>query len=98
MHKDTELATAALRETRRWVVAHDVAAVSAWRITLTAGVINAAADVAFLVCGSEKAAALARVIEGPHRPDQLPAQLIAPSNGELHWLVDAPAAARLEGR
>jgi 6-phosphogluconolactonase len=37
----------------------------------------------------------AAVISGPHDPNRFPAQLVAPTNGELHWLVDAAAAARL---
>ena len=41
---------------------------------------------------------LRRVLEGPHEPDALPAQVVAPHDGRLRWLVDAPAAARLERR
>ena len=88
--------TAAVRETTRWVVAHHVAAMSMWRITLTPLVINAAAEVAFLVSGLEKAAILRKVIEGPFGPDKLPAQVVAPRDGRLHWLVDATAARHLQ--
>jgi 6-phosphogluconolactonase len=49
---------AAVQETRRRVVAYHVAVMSMWRITLTPLVINAAAEVAFLVSGQEKAAIL----------------------------------------
>jgi 6-phosphogluconolactonase len=87
--------TAALQETTRWVVAHYVAAMSMWRITLTPLLINAAADVAFIVSGREKTIALRRVIEGPYRPAELPAQGIAPRDGRLRWLVDAAAARHL---
>jgi 6-phosphogluconolactonase len=87
--------TDALQETTRWVVAHYVAALSTWRITLTPLVINAASHVAFIVSGAEKAAILARVIEGPLRPGDLPAQLVAPRDGRLRWLVDAAAARNL---
>ncbi len=88
---------AALEETTRWVIAHHVAAVAAWRITLTPPVINAAADVVFLVSGREKAAILQRVIEGPYRPAELPAQRVAPRDGCLRWLADAAAARDLHG-
>lgn len=88
--------TAAVHETTRWVVAHHVAAVPTWRITVTPLVINAAAEVTFLVCGHEKAQMLQRVIEGPYLPDALPAQIIAPHDGGLHWLADASAAMNLE--
>jgi 6-phosphogluconolactonase len=86
----------ALRETRRWVVAERVTAVSMWRVTLTPVVINAAAEVTFLVSGGEKAVMLRRVLEGPYEPDELPAQVVSPGDGRLRWLVDAAAAADLE--
>jgi 6-phosphogluconolactonase len=90
--------TAPVHEPTRWVVAHDVAAASMWRITLTPLVLNAAAEVAFLVAGSEKAGILRRVLEGPRQPNVLPSQAIAPSAGCLRWLLDADAAAELGGR
>jgi len=88
----------AVRERERWVVAERVDAVERWRVTLTPVVLNAAAEVAFLVSGAEKAPMLRRVLEGPHEPDALPAQVVAPRDGRLRWLVDAPAAARLDRR
>jgi 6-phosphogluconolactonase len=82
----------------RWAVAHDVAAVSMWRVTLTPLVLNAAAEVVFLVVGREKAATVRRVLEGPHQPDLFPAQAIMPHAGRLRWLLDADAASELERR
>jgi len=38
---------------------------------------------------------LHQVLEGPYQPVVLPSQIIKPTQGELHWLVDAPAAAKL---
>jgi 6-phosphogluconolactonase len=87
--------TAALRERERWVIAHRPAAVSVWRITLTPIVIDAAADIVFLAAGRDKAPTLRRVLEGPHQPDALPAQAIAPHAGRLRWLLDAAAASEL---
>ncbi len=69
-----------------------------WRVTLTPPVFNRARAVLFLVCGAEKAETLHAVLEGPSDPDRLPAQLIAPPAGAVHWLVDAPAAAQLSRR
>jgi len=89
---------AAVRETERWVVAEYVAEVSMWRVTMTPEVINAAAEVLFLVSGGEKAPMLRRVLQGPHQPDVLPAQIVAPRAGRLRWLVDAAAAADLKRR
>jgi 6-phosphogluconolactonase len=86
----------AVRDTTRWVTAEYVGEVSMWRVTLTPVVINAAAEVLFLVSGHEKAAMLHRVLDGPSAPDALPAQVVAPRDGRLTWLVDAAAAASLE--
>ena len=86
---------ASLQPDTRWVAAEHVRAASQWRVTLTAIVINAAAEVAFVVSGDAKAAIVRKVLEGPHRPHELPAQLVAPTAGRRVWLLDAPAAAHL---
>jgi len=65
------------------------------RLTLTAPILNAARCVMFTVEGGDKAASLAAVLEGPRDPHRYPSQLIAPVEGELLWLVDRAAAARL---
>jgi 6-phosphogluconolactonase len=87
--------SAGLHEQKRWVIAPYVEEVSMWRITVTPPVINRAARVTFLVAGSEKAEAVKRVLEGSHDPDAVPAQIVAPQNGELLWLLDQAAASRL---
>ena len=79
--------TAVLCEQTRWVVAHYVDTLCAWRITLTPVVINAAAQVTFIVSGAGKADRLRQVLAGPHRPDALPAQIVRPTDGRLLWLV-----------
>ena len=80
-----------------WVVARYHVAGSLWRVTLTPVVINAAAEVLFLVSGEAKATIVRRVLEGPRRSQELPAQLIAPADGSMLWLLDAAAARDLEG-
>src|SRR5206468_6118487 len=87
--------SAAIHEQTRWVMAAHAPAASMWRVTLTPAVINAAAEVLFLVSGGGKAGILRRVLEGPRRLQELPAQAIAPSNGRLRWCVDTAAAAEL---
>lgn len=91
--------SAALGEATRYVVANVVTSPlvhgTATRITLTAPALCAARHVRFLVAGADKAAALAAVLAGPYGPDLYPAQLISPSSGDLAWLVDEAAAARL---
>jgi 6-phosphogluconolactonase len=88
--------TEALHVRERLVVANYVPKLASTRITMTAPVLNAAATVAFLVAGSDKAAALAAVLEGPRDPETYPAQLVQPAHGTLYWLVDRAAAAGLK--
>ena len=66
-----------------------------YRLTLTFPVLNAARSAVFLVSGEGKAETLARVLEGPSTPDELPAQAVRPRGGTLAWLVDAAAASQL---
>jgi 6-phosphogluconolactonase len=89
--------TEALAVTDRLVVANYVPKLGVNRITLTAPVLNSAAQVAFLVAGPDKAPALAAVREGPRDPERYPSQMIAPTNGELWWFVDRAAASGLTG-
>src|ERR1700694_5401299 len=85
----------AVREQQRWVVAEYVAEVGMWRVTLTPVVLNLAREDVFLVAGAAKASMLRRVLEGPYVPDELPAQVVRPTLGEVIWMVDAAAAAEL---
>ncbi len=84
-----------LHETKRWVAAVYVAEQELYRLTFTPTLINRARVVAFLVAGAAKSAVLRRVMEGPRDPEHLPAQLIRPEPGELHWLLDKAAAGDL---
>jgi 6-phosphogluconolactonase len=86
---------AALKEAERWTAAAYVPGEDLHRVTLTAAFINQAAVVAFLVAGPAKAGVLREVLAGPRDPQRLPAQLIKPEQGELHWLVDRKAAGQL---
>lgn len=85
----------ALHEAERLAMAVTVEAEQPHRVTLTAPVINHAARVMFIVTGAEKAAAVKAVLEGPRDPDRYPAQLVAPEDGELLWLMDRAAASLL---
>lgn len=87
--------TSALKETRRLVLADWVEKFRAFRLTLTAPVLNSADCILFLVAGQDKADAVKAVLEGNFQPDRYPAQLIQPSGGELIWLLDRSAASRL---
>jgi 6-phosphogluconolactonase len=87
--------TPVLKETERWVAEVYVAEQDLYRVTLTAPFINQASMVAFLVAGAGKAEVVWQILRGPRDPDRLPAQLIAPHPGELLWLTDLKAAARV---
>ena|SRR3982074_798954 len=83
--------TRALHAEGRTVVRNWVGKLYAERITITAPAANNAAMILFTVTGKEKALALKAVLEGPYEPDQLPSQLLQPTNGKLLWFVDEAA-------
>jgi len=89
--------TAALGVTDAWCAANEVSepVASPWRLTLTYPAINAARRVVFLVEGTDKSDILAKVLGNEKDVRRYPAQGIAPSDGELVWLVDSAAAAKL---
>ncbi|MBI4964413.1 MAG: 6-phosphogluconolactonase [Desulfomonile tiedjei] len=84
-----------LDEKERWAKEVFVPEQRMYRVTLTAAVINRADYVVFLVYGDGKSQVLRDVLEGPHAPQLLPAQLIRPAKGKLLWLVDESAASKL---
>ena len=67
-----------------------------WRVTITPSVINHARNVVFAIEGSDKAAALAEVYEGPSDPVKYPAQIVRPVSGRLVWMVDDLAAGMIK--
>lgn len=87
--------TKALQETQRIVTRNWVGKLYTERVTLTAPAANNAANIIFMIAGADKACALKAVLEGPHEPEQLPAQMIQPSNGTFSWLVDHAAGSML---
>jgi 6-phosphogluconolactonase len=87
-------ASPALAEEKRWVRPNYVEKFRVSRLTLTFPVINAAAEVMFLIAGQDKAAVLKQVLEGGAREATYPAQRIRPA-GKLSWYVDAAAASLL---
>jgi 6-phosphogluconolactonase len=87
--------TRALHATDRIVVRNWIGKLFTERITLTAPAANHANRVIFCVTRADKALALKAVLEGPYEPEQLPAQLIQPVNGNLLWLVDQAAGSML---
>ncbi len=84
--------TDALLEKEMIAVANRVEKLNTNRLTLTFPVINAAANVVFLVKGAEKAETLRAVLEGEFQPETLPSQNVRLTNGDLYWLVEKDAA------
>ena len=86
--------SSALDEQSRLVVANWVAKLSTFRITFTFPVLNRAAEVMFMASGADKAGMLHQVLEGKSIPP-LPSQRLQPSDGNLLWMLDEAAAAKL---
>lgn len=82
----------ALNETEKIAVSNRVEKLDTIRLTLTFPAINNAANVIFLIGGAAKAGALKEVLEGAPQPEKFPSQNVEPTNGNVFWLVDAPAA------
>lgn len=87
--------TTALKEETHLVVANSVPKLNTRRITLTLPVLNAAAQIMFVVSGKEKADVVRKAVRGDDKGNLLPAQAVQPTSGRLLWLLDQDAASRL---
>jgi len=89
--------TPALLERRRLIAAQFVPVIGRNRMTFTFPLINAARRVTFLVTGADKASAVASAISGgAGAKARLPAARVAPTAGELTFILDADAARQIE--
>ncbi len=88
--------TDAIHERHRLVVSHFVPKLDSTRLTFTPLLINTAKRVAFLVGGEGKADMLHTVLDGPVDVSVFPSQVIRPIGGNLTWIVDEAAAAKLD--
>ena len=84
-----------LHEQQRLVIPVSVPKPPPLRLTFTPPILNAPRHVLFLVTGSEKADAVQAVLEGSYQPDEYPAQIVRPTNGEVTWMLDTAAAGKL---
>jgi 6-phosphogluconolactonase len=87
--------TDALYEKRKSAVALFVPRLKAWRVTLTFPVINNAHNVIFLAEGGKKASIVQKVIESAAPTPDMPATMVRPLDGTLHWVLDAEAASQI---
>ena len=76
--------TDALDHKVRKVVANFIPKFNAWRITFTYPLINQARHVCFLANANKNRSLLEQVVQGDQ---QYPAARVAPSNGELTWIL-----------
>ena len=84
--------TEALRERRKLVVANWAPHLQAHRITFTFPLINMAKNVAFLATDQSKAEVLRDVLETAQGEHTLPAAMVRPAQGIVHWFVTRDAA------
>lgn len=87
--------TKALEDFADLVVANYVEKLETWRLTFTYPVLNAAAQVLFLVGGTDKAAAVRAVLQGEPNREEYPSQGVLPTDGTVTFLLDTTAAASL---
>jgi 6-phosphogluconolactonase len=66
-----------------------------YRITMTPALINQANNIIFLVEGEKKAEIIKTILTEPIEPNQFPAQIIHPENGNLYLYLDKKAASQL---
>lgn len=87
--------SAALDEGKHLVATTYVEKLKAHRLTLTLPVINAAAQVTFLVAGQSKSAVVKEILGSDSHLSSYPATKVNPTDGWLTWLITADAAASL---
>jgi 6-phosphogluconolactonase len=86
----------ALQENHRLVVANWEPSLQVHRITFTLALINAARVVAFLDTDESKAEVLRRVLEPAPGEGVLPATMVRPIHGTVHWFLTKEAASLLK--
>ena len=87
--------TDALNEKRRSTAALFVPRLKTWRVSLTFPVINNARQVLFLAEGGKKASIVQKVIESSAPTPDIPATMVRPLDGALHWILDVEAASQI---
>jgi 6-phosphogluconolactonase len=67
----------------------------AYRLTLTLPVINAAAQVSFLITGESKSSIVKALLGADAASSKYPAGRVRPVNGQLTWFITQDAARAL---
>jgi 6-phosphogluconolactonase len=84
-----------LEETVRFAIPVYLEEAKKNRITLTLPVLNNADQILFLVAGPSKAAILSEILGEGEKKKGFPAGLIRPAHGNITWLIDQQAAAKI---
>jgi len=87
--------SSALKEQEHWVVAIHVDALGSDRITLSYPVINNAKRILALCAGESKAKIVREIFLKDLPQNRYPIQKVKPVSGEITWVFDALAAAKL---
>jgi 6-phosphogluconolactonase len=87
--------TDAANEAEHLVAVAYVERLQSYRLTLTLPVINAAAQVTFLVSGETKAAIVKEILLADSASCNYPAAKVRPMHGGLSWVIGADAAKEL---
>lgn len=85
--------TKALHERRRLVTANWVEELDTWRVTFTYTLINQAKTTILLVSGADKAQVVKEILHEGNT--SYPVSHVQPKSGNVLWLLDADAGARL---
>jgi 6-phosphogluconolactonase len=85
----------ALKENERLVATAYVERLKAHRLTLTLPVINAAAQVSFLISGQSKRPIVDAILRSAADSFSYPAARVSPSDGQLTWLITVDAIGNL---
>jgi 6-phosphogluconolactonase len=83
-------------DAEKYVVHTQMPKTQSYRISLTPKLLNASSHIVFIVSGSNKAAALASVLED--QTCNLPAARIHAARGSVLWIMDSAAASLLTGK
>jgi 6-phosphogluconolactonase len=87
--------TDSLKEASRMAIGYFVPQLNSWRVTLTLPVLLNACETIFLVTGRRKASVVSRIVEAGEPQVDLPASMVRPSQGRVHWMLDEEAASML---
>jgi 6-phosphogluconolactonase len=87
--------TDALIEGSRMAIGYFIPQLNIWRVTLTLPVLLNARETLFLVTGKRKASMVARILEAGEPQAGIPASMVRPTQGRVHWILDEEAASLL---